>query len=97
MGWATDAIARLQRGETVTLRPRGSSMEPHVRSGQLVTVVPLDAMPAKRDIVLRRVNGRQYLHFVLAVQGDRVQIGNARGHVNGWTHRSSIYGKVVAL
>jgi hypothetical protein len=34
------------------------------------------------DIVLCRVGGRQYLHLILAIQGERFQIGNNRGGVS---------------
>jgi hypothetical protein len=33
MGWATQHIAKLQRGETVQFRPRGDSMRGKVDSG----------------------------------------------------------------
>jgi hypothetical protein len=35
------------------------------------------------DIVLCRVSGNQYLHLVKAIQGERFQIGNKRGGING--------------
>jgi hypothetical protein len=42
MGWATGYIAKLQAGETVSFRPRGSSMVPKIGSnaifGRLVRV-----------------------------------------------------------
>jgi hypothetical protein len=47
--------------------------------------------------VLCKVNGRQYLHLVKAVQGGRFQIGNNRGHVNGWVSASCIYGRCVRV
>jgi hypothetical protein len=97
MGWATEYIARLQRGETVQFRPRGHSMRGKVESGQLCIVVPPPAALHVGDIVLCKVNGRQYLHVVKAVQGDRYQIGNNRGRVNGWVSRNCIYGKCVRV
>ena len=94
MGWATQYIARLQRGETVQLRPRGSSMRGKIDSGQLCTVAPVDLVTLELgDIVLCKVNGRQYLHLVKAIQGNRFQIGNNRGRINGWVSRNGIYGK----
>jgi|SRR5438105_2900712 len=98
MGWATEHIARLQEGETVEFRPRGNSMQGKISSGQLCTVVPVqyDSINVG-DIVLCKVNGRQYLHLVKAKQGDRVQIGNNRGRINGWTSRNSVYGKCVRV
>ena len=49
------------------------------------------------DIVLCKVNGSQYLHLVKAIQGDRVQIGNNRGRVNGWTSRQQVFGKLTKV
>jgi hypothetical protein len=98
MGWATQHIARLQRGETVQFRPRGDSMRGKVDSGQLCTVEPVDPATLKvGDIVLCKVNGRQYLHLVKAIQGGRFQIGNNRGHVNGWVSAGGIYGRCVRV
>jgi len=97
MGWATEYIARLQQGETVQFRPRGHSMRDKVESGQLCTVVPVSDALHVGDIVLCKVNGRQYLHLIKAIQGDRYQIGNNRGRVNGWITRGSIYGKCVRV
>src|SRR5438046_1901734 len=42
MGWASGYIERLQRGETVSFRPRGHSMSGRIESGQLCTVAPID-------------------------------------------------------
>lgn len=98
MGWATAHIERLQAGQTVKFRPRGHSMRPHVKSGQLVTLAPLGDRPAEvGDIVLARVRGAEYLHFVRAVRDDQVLIGNAHGHDNGWTSRERVYGRLTAL
>jgi hypothetical protein len=49
------------------------------------------------DIVLCKVNGREYLHLVKAIQGPRFQIGNNRGRINGWVSANAIFGKLVAL
>ena len=60
-------------------------MKGKVESGQLCTVEPVDAATIKvGDIVLCKVNGKQYLHLVKAIQGKRFQIGNNRGRINGW-------------
>jgi hypothetical protein len=97
MSWATAYIAKLQNGETVQFRPRGQSMRGKVESGQLVTVVPADGPIEVGDVVLCKVRGRQYLHLVKAVQGERYLIGNNKGLVNGWVGRGAIYGKCVAV
>jgi hypothetical protein len=98
MGWATQYIAKLEGGETVQLRPRGHSMRGKVESGQLCTVVPAATAELQvGDFVLCKVNGRQYLHLIKAIQGERYQIGNDRGRVNGWVSRGCIYGKCVRV
>jgi len=65
-----------------------------INDGQQVTVRPLrdDDTLAPGDVVLCRVKGAQFLHLVKAVQGDRYQIGNNRGRINGWISRSAIFG-----
>ncbi|TCO59493.1 S26 family signal peptidase [Actinocrispum wychmicini] len=96
MGVLDAAAARVAGGETVRFRPTGSSMVPLIRSRQLVTVAPVD--PAKLDvddIVLVRVSGTLYLHRVTALAGQRVQIGNNRGRINGWTSRDRVFGICV--
>ena len=45
------------------------------------------------DVVLCKVGGRQYLHLIKAIDGNRFLIGNNRGGVNGWIGYNSIYGK----
>lgn len=91
-------IASLQKGETVQFRPRGNSMTGKIESGQLCTVEPV--VPASLqvgDIVLCKVNGKQYLHFVKAIQGNRFQIGNNRGRINGWVGENGIFGKCTRI
>lgn len=98
MGWASGHIAKLQAGETVSFRPRGGSMAPRIRSGQLCTVEPADHDRLMvGDVVLCRVLGAEYLHFVKAIQADRFQIGNNRGHINGWVGRNAIFGRLIAV
>jgi hypothetical protein len=97
MGWATPYIAKLQRGESVQFRPRGNSMAGKIESCQLCTVVPPAGAFQVGDIVLCKVNGRQFLHLIKAIQGERYQIGNNRGRINGWISRASIYGKCVRV
>jgi hypothetical protein len=68
-------------------------MKGKIESGQLVTVEPVgDRQLKKGDIVLCKVNGSQYLHLVKAIQGERYQIGNNIGRINGWIGIGSIYG-----
>ena len=85
MGWATHYIEMLRTGKAVSFRPRGSSMKGRIESGQLCTVSPIDCSNLSvGDIVLCKVRGTEYLHIVKAISGERFQIGNNRGGINGW-------------
>jgi len=98
MGWATPYIEKLKRGETVQFRPSGNSMAGKIESGQLCTVVPVGGEHLNvGDIVLCKVNGFQYLHLIKAIQGNRFQIGNNRGRINGWIGENGIYGKCISI
>lgn len=92
------AIEILQAGlDVVGYHEGGNSMVPLIRSHQPVTLSPVVAIKdlKRGDIVFCKVNGRIYLHKVLAVKDNQVQIGNNRGGVNGWT--STVYGKVTQV
>jgi hypothetical protein len=98
VSWATAYIASLQAGETVSFRPRGHSMKGKIESGQLCTVEPVDpAILRVGDIVLCKVNGKQYLHLIKAIQDGRFQIGNNRGRINGWVSANCIYGRCTRV
>lgn len=88
-------VTRLAAGETVTYTEHGSSMAPRMRDGVKVTVAPCTIAEVQvGDVVLCKVGSAHYLHYVKAVgQDGRVQIGNAKGHINGWTR--AVYGKLV--
>jgi len=100
MGWANNYIEKLQKDEKVQFRPHGNSMKGKIESGQLCTIEPIDTTKLKvGDIVLCKVNGRQYLHLIKAIQGKlgesaslRFQIGNNRGGINGWISGKGIFG-----
>ena len=73
-------------------------MSGKIESGQLGTVEPIGSSALNiGDIVLCKVNGREYLHLVKAIQGQRFQIGNNRGRINGWTSVNSIFGRCVKV
>lgn len=73
-------------------------MSPRIESGQLCTIEPAVAGSlAVGDVVLCRVRGTEYLHFIKAVEPSRFQIGNNRGHINGWIGADHIYGRLVAV
>lgn len=98
MGWAASYIHRLQAGETVSFCPRGHSMTPRIRSGQRCTVAPVNPDDLQvGDIVLCRVRGREYLHFVRAVRDGRFQIGNNHGGINGWIGAGNVFGRLIKV
>lgn len=97
MGWATGYITKLQADETVSFRPRGCSMSGKIESGELCTVQPVKDDLEKGDIVLCKVAGREFLHLIKAIQGERFQIGNNKGHINGWIGRNCIFGKLIKV
>jgi len=103
MGWASGYITKLLTGETVSFRPRGNSMQPKIKSGQLCTVEPLgdDIVVQCGDVVLCKVKGKEYLHLVRATRtekgsGIKYQIGGVRS-LNGWVGRRSIYGRCIRV
>ena len=101
MGWAAGYIDLLKKNETVQMRPRGNSMTPKIKSGQLVTIVPVahDTEFEIGDIVLCRVHGREFLHLVKAVYngGKQYSIGNAHGFINGTIPRGQIFGRLTKV
>jgi hypothetical protein len=99
MGWARYHMERLRAGTTVKFRPRGNSMTPRIKSGQLCTVEPVDpATLAVGDVVLCTIRGADYLHLVKAIGDDgRYQIGNNHGKINGWIGAHAIFGRLVRV
>jgi len=81
VGWAGKYIETLQQGKSVKFRPRGNSI----------------LQMAVGDIVLCKVNGIQYPYLIKAISGDRVQIGNNKGRINGWTLQRNIFGVVTEI
>jgi hypothetical protein len=98
MGWATDALKALERGEEVTVRPRGGSMRGRIEDGQRVTLGPVDPETVETgDVVLVRWKGGVLLHLVKAATKERVLIGNNVGRINGWTSRKAVVGRLVRV
>lgn len=99
MGWATGYIEKLKQGDTVTFRPKGNSMTPRIKSGQLCTVEPVKDPKRLQQgsVVLCKVRGNEYLHLISAKRAEQYQISNNHGHVNGWITDSSIYGILIGL
>ena len=91
---------RVAEGETVTFRPTGNSMVPLIHSRDEVIVAPVDPhLISVGDIVLTRVAGSVHIHLVKAIElvKRRVQIGNNRGGINGWTGFDRVYGIAVSV
>ena len=98
MGWADLYIQKLKAGQTVSFRPSGNSMTGRIESGQLCWVEPVVKENIKvGDAVLCKVNGKQYLHLVKAINDSRVLIGNNKGFNNGWTSFNCVYGKLIKV
>jgi hypothetical protein len=73
-------------------------MRGKIDPGQLCTVESVDPGTLQiGDVVLCKVNGREYLHLIKAIQGGRFQIGNNRGRINGWVSTGAIFGKCVKV
>lgn len=85
--------------EPVRFVARGKSMEPKIHDGEEVVVRRLNVADElrKEDIVLAKVKGIWYLHKITAINKDQFQISNNHGHVNGWTSRENIVGRLVKL
>lgn len=90
-------IEKLENGETIVTSEKGNSMVPLIKSGQDHKLAPVKLEDVEvGDIVYCRVAGRLYTHLVKAkdpIKG--LQIGNNRGHINGWTKK--VYGKVIEV
>ena len=93
-----ESARQLREGLIGKITGIGNSMVPHLKSRQAVICIPVteETELKKKDIVLSKVNGHFYLHFIHAIKNDnQYLIGNAHGHMNGWISRDKIYGKVV--
>jgi signal peptidase I len=96
MSWALKHIADLKAGMSVVAKPAGRSMEPLIYSKDEVFILPAkETTIVVGDIVLCRVGGNDLLHKITAIQGDRYQISNNKGYVNGWT--KAVYGYVLCV
>ena len=91
--------SHLKAGETCKVTGIGNSMTPILQSKQAVICEPVtdETILEKKDIVLCKVNGRCYLHLIHAINQDIFLIGNNHGHMNGWTPRKNVFGRVVEI
>lgn len=109
MSWALPYVKLLETQDEIQFRPRGNSMEPLIKSGQLVTIQKvtessvIEVDPGR--VVLCRVHGKYFLHLVThkEVKGDengiktRFTIGNNKGHTNGTISGKAIFGIVIKI
>ena len=88
----------LTQNRTISFRPKGNSMVPLIKSGELITLEPIkDKSTLKvNDIVLCQVKGKYYVHKITAINITKgFQIRNNKRFINGWTHQ--VYGLVIAV
>lgn len=91
-------LESLLAGLNVTTSEKGNSMLPLIKSGQKHVLAPVKKWEDCEvgDIVYCKVHGRFYTHLVKAKNTQQgLQIGNNRGHINGWT--KAVYGKVIEV
>ena len=90
-------LEKLQSGESIVTSEKGNSMVPLIKSGQHHKLSPATWEEVNvDDLVYCKVNGRLYTHLVKAKDPNKgCQIGNNRGHINGWTKQ--VFGKVVEI
>ncbi|MGY1822548.1 hypothetical protein [Geodermatophilus sp. SYSU D00079] len=74
----------------------GTSMRPAVRVVQRVRLRrPSRDEPLTGRVALVRVDGRWWLHRVVAEEPGRVRIAGDNGMVNGWTPRGEVAGLLL--
>lgn len=90
-------LEKLLNGETFETSEKGNSMTPILQSGQKHILAPTTWEAVEiGDAVYCKVHGYFYTHLVKAKNEKRgVQIGNNKGHINGWTKQ--VYGKVIEI
>lgn len=97
MNWKDAVIAKLKSGEIVTIKGCGNSMTPRFKNGDRIILDPINRELKVGDAVFVRVGKNTFTHLISAIQGDRYQISNNHGHVNGWVTINSIFGIAVGV
>lgn len=83
----------LQTTGTGQMKCFGQSMMPKISNGSLCEYRRQEAYKVG-DIVFCKVGGRFIdAHLIVKIDGDRYQIANNHGYINGWTRQ--IYGRVI--
>lgn len=84
MSWVKEALAGINNGQVVKVRPHGGSMRGRIESGQVVSLAPVESAEVKvDDIVFIRWKGNYLLHIVKEIKGKQFLIGNNLGKING--------------
>jgi hypothetical protein len=88
-------VKGLKEGRAMRLLPRGGSMIPFVRAGDLVTIVP--GKPCRvGDVILCRRDGNLVLHRVVGKKdGKIITKGDALGYADGPVAPQDILGQAV--
>lgn len=105
MNWpiqALEATAKLGRGETAQIRPRGHSMQGRIEDGELVTLEPCQIATLEAgDIVLAQIQGKSYshlvLHQILQCENGQFLVGSHQGRIDGWIGPDKIFGKATKI
>lgn len=94
---SNNAIAAIKRNGECYIQGFGGSMEPVLHSGDILHFLSIteETRLFEGDIVFCEVNGGLLLHKIIAINGDKIQIGNNKGKMNGWTTRKHIFGRHV--
>lgn len=94
-----DIVNKLQNGEIILrYKEHGNSMLPIIKSGQPVTLEPINERELKvGDIVFCKVKGNYCTHLISKIRGKQYQISNNHNYVNGWITKNSIYGIVTNI
>lgn len=92
-------LKKIRTGESIEFKEGGNSMTPIIKSREPITLSPVDTSKLEAgDIVFSRVRGNYITsHIITAIDGNRVQISNNHGRVNGWTTRDRVYAIVSAI
>jgi len=89
---------KLKNEGIVKFRPRGNSMNPLIKSGQLITVIPCTEKElTENDIVFCKVKNTFFIHLIKKINDKQYTIGNNHGKINGIIDIKSIYGKVINI
>jgi hypothetical protein len=87
------AIGVLEDKGEVVIRCNGRSMMPIIAPKEAIHLRKvLSTQLRVGDAVFCRINGALQVHKLTAIDGDRYQISNNRGHVNGWIGANCIFG-----